>query len=230
MPYSAKEGTTVMNVSATTETASKPRVEGDREAEILDGVIDTLIEVGYDRMTFDAVAGRVRASKATLYRKWPTKADLVVSALEHMKQGTPGVEHGLPDTGSLAGDLTFHFCDDPDYNDKSTLLFGSVVSAIHRDPELTNVFMERFMKPRMAELRTVVERAQRRGEIGPKADLDLLASILPGEIVYRVITTGECPDEPFITQVIEQVMLPACRASVEGNACADSTGRKKGQK
>lgn len=207
-----------MNASATaTDAGSKPRVEGDREAEILDGVIDTLIEVGYDRMTFDAVAGKVRASKATLYRKWPTKADLVVSALEHLKAQGGEDPNGLPDTGSLVGDLTFHFCDDPDFNDKSTMLFSSVVSAIHRDPELTTVFMERFVKPRMAELRAVVERAQQRGEVGPNADLDLLASILPGEITYRVITTGECPDEPFITQVIEQIMLPACRASVTDN-------------
>ena len=206
-----------MNASATAETAGKPRVEGDREAEILNGVIDTLIEVGYDRMTFDAVAAKVRASKATLYRKWPTKADLVVSALEYLKaQGTPG-GHGLPDTGSLAGDLTFHYCEDQEYNDRSMQVFDSVVSAIHRDPELTTIFAERFVKPRMAELRTVVLRAQQRGEVGPDADVDQLAAILPSAITYRVMTTGECPDEPFITGVIEQVMLPACRASVTGN-------------
>lgn len=206
-----------MNASASTETVSKPRVEGDREAEILNGVIDTLIEVGYDRMTFDAVAAKVRASKATLYRKWPTKADLVVSALEHLKaQGAPG-GHEFPDTGSLAGDLTIHYCDDPDYNDRSMLVFGSVVSAIHRDPELTAIFAERFVKPRMEELRKVVLRAQQRGEVGPDADVDQLAAIVPSAITYRVLTTGACPDEPFITRVIDQVMLPACRASVSGS-------------
>lgn len=207
-----------MNVSATTtEIGSKPRVEGDREAEILEGVIATLIEVGYDRMTFDAVAGKVRASKATLYRKWPTKADLVVSALEHLKAQGGEDPHGLPDTGSLAGDLTFHFCDDQEFNEKSTLLFGAVVSAIHRDAELTSVFNERFMKPRMAQLRDVVIRAQHRGEVGEDADVDQLAGILPSAIAYRVMTTGQCPDEPFITSTIDQVMLPACRASVTDN-------------
>lgn len=204
-----------MNASAaTSDTGTKPRVEGEREAEILDGVIHTLIEVGYDRMTFDAVAGKVRASKATLYRKWPTKADLVVSALEHLKAQGGDDPHGLPDTGSLAGDLTFHYCDDPEFNDKSMQVFGAVVSAIHRDPELTTVFTERFMKPRMEQLREVIVRAQRRGEVGADADVDQLAGILPAAIAYRVMSTGQCPDEPFITSTIDQIMLPACRASV----------------
>lgn len=208
-----------MNTSVTTETgSSKPRIEGDREVEILNGVIDTVIEVGYDRLTFDAVASKVRASKATLYRKWPTKAELVVAAVEQLKeQGTPGI-HGLPDTGSLAGDLTFQYCDDPDYNDRSMKIFGAVVPAIHRDPELTTVFAERFMKPRMAQLREVVRRAQQRGEVGPDADIDQLASVLPAAITYRVLTTGECPDEEFVGKVIDHVMLPACRASVEAKA------------
>lgn len=201
-----------MNASVTTETGSKPRIEGDREAEILNGVIDTVIEVGYDRLTFDAVAGKVRAGKATLYRKWPTKADLVVAAIEQLK--AEAAPSGLPDTGSLTGDLTFHYCDDPDYNDRSTMVFGAVIPAIHRDPQLTSVFTERFIKPRMAQLREVVRRAQQRGEVGSDADVDQLAAILPAAIIYRVLTTGQCPDEEFVGKVIEQVMLPACRASV----------------
>ncbi|NNG40261.1 TetR/AcrR family transcriptional regulator [Flexivirga sp. ID2601S] len=205
-----------MNAPATTETGTKPRIEGEREAEILDGVIDTLIDVGYDRLTFDAVASKVRASKATLYRKWPTKPDLVVGALEHLKaQSMPaGHDPKLPDTGSLVGDLTFHFCEDPQYNDRSIQVFGAVTSAIHRDPELTAVFTDRFVKPRMAELRKAIERAQQRGEVGPDADLDLLASILPAAVTFRVLTTGDCPDKSFVTQVIDNVMLPACRATV----------------
>lgn len=213
-----------MNAATATETGSKPRVEGDRAAQILNGVIDTVIEVGYDRLTFDAVAGKVHASKATLYRKWPTKAELVVAAIEHLKaQGAP---EGLPDTGSLAGDLTFHYCDDPDYNDRSMMVFGAVIPAIHRDPELTSVFTERFMKPRMAQIREVIRRAQQRGEVGPDADIDQLAAVLPAAITYRVLTTGECPDENFVGKVIEHVMLPACRASVECTAGADHKGQR----
>jgi len=80
--------------------ATRPRIEGDREQEILDAALEVLADVGYDRLTMDAVAQAAKASKATLYRRWNSKATLVVEALAHTK----GVPH-LPDTGNLRTDL-----------------------------------------------------------------------------------------------------------------------------
>src|SRR5581483_3007831 len=80
----------------------RPRVEGDREAEILDATLEILATSGYDRLTMDAVATAAKASKATLYRRWDTKAQLVIDALVRAK----GSVHLEPvDTGSLRGDL-----------------------------------------------------------------------------------------------------------------------------
>src|SRR3954470_6760096 len=59
----------------------RPRVEGGREEEILDATVTVLAELGYDRLTMDAVATAAKASKATLYRRWSTKAELVVDAI-----------------------------------------------------------------------------------------------------------------------------------------------------
>ena len=59
----------------------RPRVEGEREAQILDAAVVLLGQVGYDRLTMDAVAAQAKASKATLYRRWSTKAALVVDAI-----------------------------------------------------------------------------------------------------------------------------------------------------
>ena len=56
-------------------------MEGDREQEILDAALEVLAEVGYDRLTMDAVATRAKASKATLYRRWTNKLTLVIDAL-----------------------------------------------------------------------------------------------------------------------------------------------------
>ena len=86
---------------------TRPRVEGEREREILEAALDTLADVGYDRLNFDAVASAAKASKATLYRRWPGKVDLVVDALQLMI----GVEADrYPDTGSLRGDLIAQAC------------------------------------------------------------------------------------------------------------------------
>src|SRR5215204_3685125 len=75
-----------------------------RDPEILAAAIDVLAETGFDGMTIDMVAARAKAGKATLYRRWPSKADLVIDAVACMKAGELDVDR-LPDTGTLRGDL-----------------------------------------------------------------------------------------------------------------------------
>src|ERR1700712_1282335 len=75
-----------------------------RDAEILQAALDVLAETGYDGMTIDMVAARAQAGKATLYRRWPSKAELVLDAVACMKQSDLHPDE-LPDTGTLRGDL-----------------------------------------------------------------------------------------------------------------------------
>src|SRR3954466_9997578 len=120
-----------MTPEAAAAAAARPRIEGDREQEILDAAIQVLAEVGYDRLTMDAVAAKAKASKATLYRRWTSKVSLVIEALQHEKgPNTP------PDTGSLRGDLQQVFCGAGGLTDQHTVAqFASVLTAIARDPE-----------------------------------------------------------------------------------------------
>ena len=90
-----------MAMSKMSKHGHRPRVEGEREDEILDATVTLLMEVGYDRLTMDAVAKEAHASKATLYRRWETKASLVVEALVRAKSAPHVADH---DTGSLRTD------------------------------------------------------------------------------------------------------------------------------
>ncbi|TXS09891.1 helix-turn-helix domain-containing protein, partial [Streptomyces sp. wa22] len=81
---------------------ARSRLTPEREGELYAAVLDLLGEVGYEALTMDAVAARTRSSKATLYRQWGSKAELVVKALRHNKP----VQLGEIDTGSLRGDFT----------------------------------------------------------------------------------------------------------------------------
>jgi AcrR family transcriptional regulator len=183
----------------------RPRVEGDRELEILEATLATLSEVGYDRLTMDAVATRAKASKATLYRRWSSKANLVVDALAHSKGPTE-----FPDTGSLRGDLRAGFCGMGGLTDRETIAtFSSVLTAIQRDPEFAQQFREHFIAEKTALSRGVWERAIGRGEVGPDLDIDLIAPALPGIVLHRVFVMGELPDEDLITRVIDKIILPA---------------------
>ena len=189
----------------------RPRVEGDREREILEATLAILTEVGYDRLTMDAVAARAKASKATLYRRWSTKANLVIDALHHEKE-----PHELPDTGTLRGDLQAAFCGLGGLNDPEAVArFSAVITAITRDPEFAEAFRRDVITPKLDASKPIWERAKARGEIRPDIDLELLEPALAGIVLHRVFVMGQLPDEDLITRVIDQIILPAATPTKE---------------
>ena len=183
----------------------RPRIEGDREQEILDATLDVLADAGYDRLTMDAVATRARASKATLYRRWNSKVSLVIEAL--LSQKGPEM---APDTGTLRGDLLETFCGMGGLTDERQMaILGSVITAIARDSDFADAWRRDFIGPKVAIGRAIYERARQRGEVRKDIDLDLLAPALPGIILHRLFLMGQPPTEEVITQVIDQVIIPA---------------------
>ena len=130
--------------------AARPRVEGDREQEIFDATLDVLVDVGYDKLTMDAVATAARASKATLYRRWESKASLVLEAVLAQK----GPIGDLPDTGTLRGDLIASHCAGHGglTDQRQLAVFSSVVTALGRDPEFADGFRNQFIGPKVEHL------------------------------------------------------------------------------
>jgi AcrR family transcriptional regulator len=183
----------------------RPRVEGLREQAILDATLEVLAEVGYDRLTMDAVAARAKASKATLYRRWTGKATLVVEALHHSK----GVEEA-PDTGSLRGDLLAISCGLGGLADTGTVAsIASIITAIAHDEDFGAAFRAHVLEHKMAATRVVWQRARDRGELRDDVDVDLLQAALPGIVLHRVFVLGEHPDVDLVTRVVDQIILPA---------------------
>ena len=185
------------------EAQTRPRVEGEREQEILDATIDILAEVGYDRLTMDAVAARAKASKATLYRRWNGKAQLVIDALISQKEPMT-----IPDTGTLRGDLLGAFCGMGGLTDgRQIAILGSVITAMARDAEFAEAFRRDFIGPKKAMSTEMFRRAQERGEIQrrprPRADRRRTAGHRPAPHVparrpadRRADRQGGRPDHP----------------------------------
>lgn len=195
------------------EAATRPRVEGDREQEILEATLDVLLEVGYHRLTLDAVATAAKASKATLYRRWNGKASLVVDALAHDKGPAPEP----PDTGSLREDLREAYCGLGGLaTPRQTALFGSIITAITTDAEFAEAFREVVVGPKITTARTIWERAAARGEVSPDADLEVLEPALAGILMHRAHLIGQPPTPELVTRVIDAVILPAARAASAG--------------
>jgi len=197
----------------TIRTPSRPRVEGEREDEILDSTVELLIELGYDRLTMDAVAKRARASKATLYRRWESKASLVVEALIRAKKSPHIGEH---DTGTLRGDLLSTFCGHEGINETATQVLGSVITALSTDPEFAAQFRERFIAPKVAITQALYRRAQERGEIAAEIDLEVIGPALAGILLHRTFILGVPPDDATIERVVDHVILPAVQHPPHG--------------
>lgn len=201
-------------MSETAEAAPRqhrPRIEGGREEQILDATVEVLAELGYDRLTMDAVATAAKASKATLYRRWTTKAELVVDAISRAK-GCP-VPDDI-DTGSLRGDLIAMSCGENGFTAEMPMsVVAGLLTALHRDDVLQKAFQDQFLAPRIAVTNRVYERAVERGEIGADVDVELLSTTLPAVIVHQAFVLGIEPTDDMVLRVIDHVILPAARGS-----------------
>ncbi|MEU6348119.1 TetR/AcrR family transcriptional regulator [Streptomyces sp. NPDC047072] len=190
-------------------TARRSRITPEREAELYEAVLDLLREVGYDALTMDAVAARTRSSKATLYRQWGGKAELVAKAVRHNKPGGMGLAE--IDTGSLKGDLhalTMR-SDDCEMEQNSALMRG-LAMAMHGSPELMNAFREHLIEPEMAEFHRVVQRAVDRGEIHPdNPAIGFMIHMMLGGFAARTLIEQQPPTQAFLLSYIDAVVLPA---------------------
>src|SRR5215831_19881143 len=195
-------------------------LDSSRDLALRESALALLAEVGYDRLTMDAVAARAQAGKTTIYRRWQSKAELIVDALNNLKG-----EHNIPDTGSLRRDLHALAADITNaQNPVGTLTVGMVNALVH-DAELRRVFQEKFIAPRMAAFRIVFERAVARGEMPAGHDLDLLARLFPALGLQHLVMSGGLPDTPLALHFMDEVVYPvatsapiASATTLEGNS------------
>jgi AcrR family transcriptional regulator len=184
-------------------------MDASRDTDILDAALDVLAEVGYDGMTIDMVAARAKAGKATLYRRWPSKTELVLDAVACMKNSSIDYSN-LPDTGSLRGDLVamikpLSITD----SQKKLKVMAGLVSLLARNPELADVANQVIMAPRIELNRFFLHRAIERGEIPADTDVDLVSMISPSMVTYRTLVMQRPVEREFLLRLINSVVLPA---------------------
>ncbi len=183
------------------------KLDRSRDAQLLECALDVLAESGYEGMTIDAVAARAGAARATVYRRWPTKAELVFEAVVNAAIPVP---ENIPDTGSLAGDFAALTSDEARAaNARMMQVVAGLLPTLADNAELTRAVNDGLTKPRITVMRIMLERAERRGEIPAGRNLDILANVVPAMIAWRSIMLREPADADFVRQVLEDVLLPA---------------------
>lgn len=182
-----------------------------RDAEILNAALQVLAEVGYTGMTMAAVAARAKAGKGTFYRRWPSKAELVLEAVGHMKRSQADLDR-LPDTGTLRGDILALFkpasVEEGEY--QLTIMAG-LASMLSQDRGLAEAANDAIVEPWAAANRALLTRALSRGEIDAAADIETLAQIIPSIAAYRALIQRRPFDRDFLVSIIDGVLLPAVR-------------------
>ena len=167
-------------------TPGRPRSEASHQA-IIRATLELLVEVGYRSLTMEGVRTRAGVGKATIYRRWASKEELVRDAIVFLHDS-----FDTPDTGSLRGDyaaLATAVRASASLGGAATLMPRLLGDAVN-DPELHAIFRTHLVEPRRAALRTVLERAVARGEIRGDVDLELMIDLFAGPAVYRLLITG----------------------------------------
>jgi AcrR family transcriptional regulator len=180
----------------------------EREDAILTATIELLGELGYEAITMDAVAARAHASKATMYRRWRNKAELVKAALDSLD-----ADHNaaIPDTGALRSDLVAVM---EAMREKATASYVAMIQDLvlvaRRDTVLAEALQSHIDNDELSPFQTVLRRAVERRKLHADAPTDLVHDVAEA-MILRQLQTGSPFDRAFIDRVVDDVLLPLLR-------------------
>jgi AcrR family transcriptional regulator len=191
--------------------AASPRRRGAvLERAILDAALDQLGTVGWNGLTMEGVAAGAQTGKAAVYRRWPSKEDLVADAL---RAGLPRFD-GVPDLGSVRADLVAlcRTARDAMYSRPGFALR----SLIHEcDPSQAGRFqaliLEGVVEPTVRLLHEVISRGIERGEVRPDAANSYVFDVIPAIMMYRSKMCSCEWNDSDLDEMIDQLMLPLLR-------------------
>jgi len=191
-----------------------PRARGrkrdeSRDAAILDATIDILVEVGFEKMTVDMVAARAKAGKGAVYRRWPSKTQMVLDAVAQMKRDVAHLGH-LPDTGTLRGDMLALFeASSAGQGERFMQAIAALAALLAQQPQTADAGHEAMIEPWAEANRVLIARAIARGEATTAVDLEIVAQVIPSMGGYRSLIQRRPFDRPFLVGLLDNVLLPA---------------------
>lgn len=191
--------------SKVSKLLGRPR-DVSREHAIEKAAVELVQEVGYERCTIEAIALRAKASKATIYRRWKNKQELLVSALNQHALNAPY----LVDSGNLRDDLVDHIAEKVKVlKSPDGALISELLSAAKSDGELGRLIPNSIREQQDITVVQIFEKAIKRGEISSEANIELLLEIIPAIFTYRIFTTRQNVSRKFIEQLVDEVIIPS---------------------
>ncbi|WP_406139476.1 TetR/AcrR family transcriptional regulator [Streptomyces sp. NBC_01089] len=183
-----------------------PRRRGEElENAILTATVEELADVGYAGLTMERVAARARTGKATLYRRWPGRAELVIDACAVHRLS----DAELPDTGSLRSDVfaALRQLSARLSTSHGDILRGLLTEAMH-DPEFARLVRERIHTAGPGPIQDVLWRAVTRGELEPWVPASRRATVAADLLRNHYLLFGAPIPDDVITEIVDDVYLP----------------------
>jgi AcrR family transcriptional regulator len=179
--------------------AGRPRDPRIDEA-VVAAVVELLCEVGYQRLSIAAVAARAGTTKPAVYRRWPTKAQLVHEAV-FPAEGRPLV----PETDDLAADLRSMLTDGIALFSRPEVRAAApgLLADLAQDPGAHPRLLARFTSPMFDQLQGRLERAAAAHQVRPDVDARLLVDVIGGSTFMAVLTRDRAELEgPWVDQTL----------------------------
>lgn len=181
------------------------------DARIIEAAIDILAEVGFDSMTMDMVAARAKSGKATVYRRWSSKAELVRDALIWMSRSSVELEN-LPDTGALRSDLLALLKPySTEHSERKFRVLAGLGSFFPEHQDLAEESTAGIFEPWTDLNRTLMQRAVERGEISPQADIETACEIIIAMTYYYSLGQNKPFDKSAYSALLDKILLPALK-------------------
>ncbi len=190
------------DVEPGSRAVGRPR-EARADQAIRAATLELMAEQGVQALRIGDVAARAGVGKATIYRRFRSKDELVTDAVGGLVS-----EIAIPDTGSTRGDLQALMYEAVElYSDTLAAgLMPTVVDEMSRNPEFAEIARDRFLTGRRAALREVFERGVGRGDLRGDLDIELALDVLGGPLFYRLMITGGSIDTRLATNVVELIL------------------------
>lgn len=205
-----------------TDHRSRPRRRGaELHGAIMDAALAELAEAGYVGLRMERVAERAGASKASLYRRWPSKVELVVDLVGHVLPAAADT----PDTGSLRGDVLalLRWLAEHLTGPAGQALRG-LVSDVPRDESPAVEIRITARGTTVAAMHEIVRRAAARGEVDPAAITPRQLEAGLAMLRFQFLAYGPHVPEQVITEIVDEVVLPLLRRQPGSTILASSTG------
>jgi AcrR family transcriptional regulator len=188
--------------AGTTRRPGRPRSEQARQA-IIEATLDLFAEQGFEGVCVEAVAARAGVGKATIYRRWPNKEELLLAALGSMKSPIP------EPAGSVRDDLVAHLTvmcadkSDPRKARRYALLLGEG----QKYPRLIARYKETVIGPRHDAIREIIRRGIASGELRPDADIEIALLALTGAVLAKEKAADGSLNGEFAARIVDELML-----------------------